>query len=209
MASSCLSMRCRRILGTGWRRQDDGLVSGLFAAGLICGQVKKTYRRQRLVRVTPIMRCSPRAALQAARTELGLSGRLNTAFVERVKKDAAAERRGSGASQLVNTAGGATLAGAAGMVARLVALRAAASVATSCTGTVDCARWAAAAAAVPPADTRNGHWPDAPALDSAGSSDTRFAVGATRHGLSAAACRTRRLMGAQTVCDRPHGRQWR
>jgi IS1 family transposase len=53
-------------------------------AGLIYGQVKKRYRRRRLVGVTPIMRCGTRAALKAALTELGLSGRLNTAFVERL-----------------------------------------------------------------------------------------------------------------------------
>jgi IS1 family transposase len=54
------------------------------AAGLLYGQAKKTYRRRRLVRVTPTMRCGSRAALRQALTLLGLSGRLNTAFVERV-----------------------------------------------------------------------------------------------------------------------------
>jgi IS1 family transposase len=55
-----------------------------LAAGLIYGQVKKTYRRRRLVRVTHVMRCGTRAALKVALTGLGLSGRLNTAFVERL-----------------------------------------------------------------------------------------------------------------------------
>jgi hypothetical protein len=54
------------------------------AAGLLYGQVKKRYRCRRLVRVTQVMRCSPRAALQDALRRLGLSGRLNTAFVERL-----------------------------------------------------------------------------------------------------------------------------
>jgi IS1 family transposase len=54
------------------------------AAGLIYGQVKKVYRRRRLVRVTQVMRCGTRAALKAALRGLGLSGRLNTAFVERL-----------------------------------------------------------------------------------------------------------------------------
>jgi hypothetical protein len=54
------------------------------AAGLIYGQVKKRYRRRRLVGVTYMLRCSPRAALRAALRGLGLSGKLNTAFVERV-----------------------------------------------------------------------------------------------------------------------------
>jgi hypothetical protein len=53
-------------------------------AGLIYGQVKKCYRRRKLVRVTPVMRLGTEAALKAALQGLGLSGRLNTAFIERV-----------------------------------------------------------------------------------------------------------------------------
>jgi IS1 family transposase len=54
------------------------------ATGLIYGQVKKTYRRRKLVRVSHVMRCGTRAALKTALQTLGLSGRLNTAFVERL-----------------------------------------------------------------------------------------------------------------------------
>ena len=54
------------------------------AAGLIYGQVKKRYRRRRLVGVTYMLRCGTREALQSALRRLGLSGKLNTAFVERV-----------------------------------------------------------------------------------------------------------------------------
>jgi hypothetical protein len=54
------------------------------AAGLLYGQVQKTYRRRKLVRVTHVMRWGTRAALKSALQTLGLSGRLNTAFVERV-----------------------------------------------------------------------------------------------------------------------------
>jgi IS1 family transposase len=53
------------------------------AAELLYGQVKKIYRRRKLVRVTQVMRCGTRAALKTALQTLGLSGRLNTAFVER------------------------------------------------------------------------------------------------------------------------------
>ena len=52
--------------------------------GLIYGQVKKTYRRRKVVRVTRAMRCGTMEDLRAALQQLGLSGRLNTAFVERV-----------------------------------------------------------------------------------------------------------------------------
>jgi hypothetical protein len=54
------------------------------AAGLLYGQVQRTYRRRKLVRVTHVMRWGTRAALKTALQTLGLSGRLNTAFVERV-----------------------------------------------------------------------------------------------------------------------------
>jgi IS1 family transposase len=54
------------------------------AASLIYGQVKKSYRRRKLVRVTPVMRLGTQAALTVALQGLGLTGRLNTAFIERV-----------------------------------------------------------------------------------------------------------------------------
>ena len=55
-----------------------------IAPELIYGQVKKTYRHRKVVRVTRVMRCGTAEGLQAALRQLGLSGRLNTAFVERV-----------------------------------------------------------------------------------------------------------------------------
>ena len=52
--------------------------------GLIYGQVKKSYQRRKLVRVSQVMRLGTQDALQAALQGLGFSGRLNTAFIERV-----------------------------------------------------------------------------------------------------------------------------
>jgi transposase-like protein/IS1 family transposase len=54
------------------------------AASLIYGQVKKCYQRRKLVRVTRVMRLGTEADLTVALQHLGLSGRLNTAFIERV-----------------------------------------------------------------------------------------------------------------------------
>jgi hypothetical protein len=51
---------------------------------LIYGQVKKSYRRRKLVRVTHVMRLGTESALKAALQGLGFSGRVNTAFIERV-----------------------------------------------------------------------------------------------------------------------------
>ena len=54
------------------------------ATNLIYGQVKKSYQRRKLVRVTHVMRLGTSAALKATLQRLGFSGRLNTAFIERV-----------------------------------------------------------------------------------------------------------------------------
>jgi IS1 family transposase len=54
------------------------------AAELIYGQVKKSYRRRKLVGVTHVMRLLTEDALTAALQAMGFSGRLNTAFIERV-----------------------------------------------------------------------------------------------------------------------------
>jgi IS1 family transposase len=54
------------------------------AAELIYGQVKKNYRRRKLLRVTHVMRLGTQADLTVALQGMGFSGRLNTAFIERV-----------------------------------------------------------------------------------------------------------------------------
>jgi len=51
---------------------------------LIYGQVKKCYRRRKLVRVRHVMRLGTQAALTVTLQRLGFSGQLNTAFIERV-----------------------------------------------------------------------------------------------------------------------------
>ena len=54
------------------------------ADGLIYGQVKKGYQRRRLARIIPVMRCGTQADLGSGLKRIGLSGCLNTAFIERV-----------------------------------------------------------------------------------------------------------------------------
>jgi hypothetical protein len=69
-----------------WRevgRQGRKVCQWQVAAGLISGQVKKSSRRRKLVRVTHVMRLGTQADLTVARPRLGFSGRLNTAFIER------------------------------------------------------------------------------------------------------------------------------
>jgi transposase InsO family protein len=66
------------------RRRGRNVCRWQVAAGLIYGQVKKSYRRRKLVRVTPVMRLGTEDALKASLQGMGFSGRLNTAFIERV-----------------------------------------------------------------------------------------------------------------------------
>ena len=49
------------------------------AAGLISGQVKKSYRRYKLIRVTHVMRLGTETALKTSLQGMGFTGRLNTA----------------------------------------------------------------------------------------------------------------------------------
>jgi len=66
-----------------WR--DDGRRRAWRVADtLVSGQVKKTYRCRRVVRVTRRIAVGTWAQLRGSLHALGLSGRLNTAFVERV-----------------------------------------------------------------------------------------------------------------------------
>jgi IS1 family transposase/transposase-like protein len=51
---------------------------------LIYGQVKKCYRRRKLLRVSHVMRLGTQADLSVALQGMGFSGRLNTAYIERV-----------------------------------------------------------------------------------------------------------------------------
>jgi hypothetical protein len=135
------------------------------AAGLIYGQVKKRYQRRKLVRVTQVMRYATRERLKTALRELGLSGRLNTAFVERLKEDAATDGGGADAPDLVDDAGCATAAGPPGMVAGLLSLRTSTRVVTPRAGTANRARRQAPAPALPPTDTRAGGRPDESSVD--------------------------------------------
>jgi hypothetical protein len=54
------------------------------AAELVYGQVKKIVRRRRLVKVENTMLWGEQKDLKAGLLKLGLSGRINTAFVERL-----------------------------------------------------------------------------------------------------------------------------
>jgi hypothetical protein len=89
------------------------------AAGLIYGQVKKGYRRRKLVRVTHVMHLGTQTALQVTRPRLGFSGRLNTAFIERVNLTVRHDSR-AGPSYLGHGEACSTPARSRGLVASVV-----------------------------------------------------------------------------------------
>src|SRR5262249_28421428 len=66
----------------GSSRAEGEAVAG--GAGLDLWPGEKSYRRRKLVRVSHVMRLGTEDALQATLQGLGFSGRLNTAFIERV-----------------------------------------------------------------------------------------------------------------------------
>jgi IS1 family transposase len=65
-------------------RRGRNILRWQVADELIYGQVKKCYKRRKLVRVTHVMRLGTKDALTIVLQGLSLSGRLNTAFIERV-----------------------------------------------------------------------------------------------------------------------------
>jgi hypothetical protein len=72
-----------------------------------------------------MLRCGTREAMGSAHSYLGLSGKLNTAFVERLKKDAATDGGSPHPPDLVDSAGSAAAAPPSGVVAGILSLRAA------------------------------------------------------------------------------------
>jgi hypothetical protein len=54
------------------------------ATGLLSGQVKKHYQRRKLVRVRQVIRLGTDLTFTESLQALGFSGRVNTAFIERV-----------------------------------------------------------------------------------------------------------------------------
>jgi hypothetical protein len=154
------------------------------AAELISGQVKKSYRRRQLVRITHVMRLGTGAALKVALQGLGFSGRLNTAFIERVNLTV---RHGVAALARRTWA---TAKPAPQLLAHLQWWRAYSHFVRPHTSLrlalvqPAAARWQAGGATLPAADSSSGSGENQPTVDSAGSAQLSLAVGATLHHLS-------------------------
>jgi IS1 family transposase len=138
------------------------------AETLLYGQVQKLYRRRRLVRVRYHMRCGALGDLRGALQALGLSGRLNTAFVERVHLTLRGERGRPNQANLVHRTLRATPGPGGRLVARVLSLRAPASLVARGAADAAGARRTAPGAPLSRADARHGGGADNPAVDSGG-----------------------------------------
>jgi hypothetical protein len=125
------------------------------AAGLIYGQVKKGYRRRKLVRVTHVMHLGTQTALQVTRPRLGFSGRLNTAFIERVNLTVRHDSR-AGPSYLGHGEACSTPARSRGVVASVVSLCASSPLPARGARAATRARWQAGGATLSAANPCHG-----------------------------------------------------
>ena len=137
------------------------------AAGLIYGQVKKSYRRRKLVRVTHVMRLGTEDALKAALQGLGFSGRLNTAFIERVESDRPPWSSGSGSSHLGHGSAVPTPAGPSGVVASVLPFCASSRIAASDARAAARTRWQTSGATLSATYASHGSRENQPTMDGA------------------------------------------
>jgi hypothetical protein len=137
------------------------------AAGLISGQGKKSCRRRKLVRVTHVMRLLTEAARKASRPRMGLSGRLNSAFIERAPLTVRNARLSSGSSHVGDVQACLTLARPSGVVASVPPCCASSPIAESSARAATRARWHSSGATRPPTDGSSGSRQNDPRMDGA------------------------------------------
>ncbi len=140
-------------------------------------QVKNWYRRHKLVRVTHVMHPWIEAALQATLQELGLSGRLHTAFSEWVNLTLRDAGVSTGTSHPGYSPTSATSAGSLRMVASLRSFRAPSRSAASGTCTAARTRWQEDGTTLPAVDARHGCWQNPSPMDGARSALVPLAKG--------------------------------
>jgi hypothetical protein len=154
------------------------------ATELIYGQVKKCYRRRKLVRVTHLLRLGTEADLTIALQRLGFSGRLNTAFMERVNLTVRHGVAWLARRTWATVKPAPQLLVHLGTVASLLSLCASLYNATSGPRVAMSARWQADGAALLAPYPSNGSGKNEPTMDSEGRTLLSLATHATLHHLS-------------------------
>ena len=134
-------------------------------AGLIYGQVKKSYRRRKLVRVTHVMRLGTEDALTVALQRLGLGGAAEHCFDRAGESDRLSWDCCARSSYLGDSAAVLTPACSSGVVARVLSLCASSSIAADEARSATRTRGQIIGATRPPAHSSHGSRQNPPAMD--------------------------------------------
>ena len=163
-----------------WRRGRN-VRQWQVAAGLIYGQVKKSYRRRKLVRVTHVMRLGTEAALKAREASDGLLGPAQYGFYRTGESGGAPWRLSVGTPHLGHGEARSTPTRSPGMVASVLSFCASQRIAASGAHTAPRARWQTSSATLPAADASYGSGKDPPTVGNTGSPMLSFAASAMLH----------------------------
>jgi hypothetical protein len=137
------------------------------AAGLISGQVKKSSRRRKLVRVSHVMRLGTEDALTAARPRIGPLGSAQHRHHFAGQSDHSTWKSRSRTPHLGHGQACPAPAGPPGMVAGFLSCCASSPLTASGAGFATRARWQTDGAALSAADACHGSWKNHPTMDDA------------------------------------------
>jgi hypothetical protein len=154
------------------------------AVELIYGQVKKSYRRRKLARVTHVMRLGTQADLTLARASDGLLWTAEHCLHRAGESERPSWGGSAGTSHVGHFPTGSTTAGPRGIVESLLSFRASSRITTGDARAATRAGWQTSSTTLPAANSSDGSGKNQPALDSAGSAVPSPAAGAMLHHVS-------------------------
>ena len=155
------------------------------AAGLIYGQVKKIYRRRKLVRVSHVMRLGTQADFSKALQGMGLGGAAEHRFYRASQSDGPPWNSRVGSSYLGDGEACSTPARPSGVVARLLSIRASPCSSASGTGPTTSTRGQPASSTLPTANSGDGSRQNPSTLDRARGALSPLAKGFRLRGIEA------------------------
>jgi hypothetical protein len=147
--------------------------------------VKTCYRGRKLVRVTHTMRLGTEAALKVVLEGLGFSGRLNTAFLERVNLTVRNARLSTRTPHLGHGPAVSSPLGSPRMLARLLSFGASPPSTPSGARAAATTRWQASGAALSATSSGDGSRENYPTMDGARSALFPLATGLRLRGIQA------------------------
>jgi transposase-like protein len=149
-----------------WRRGRN-VRQWQVAAGLIYGQVKKSYRRRKLTRVTPMMRLGTEDALKIALQSMGFGGAAKHGFHRAGSTDGPTWDSCAGSSHLGHGSAVPTSAGSPGMVASVLPFCASSPIAARRARAATSARGQVGGATLLATDTSHGRRENHSTMDGA------------------------------------------